>query len=128
MITQEILDNLFKELEYNSSREEEYWEMIDNIPPRKWWQSYSKYDYKIKALYTHAKYWENMHSISLKKYIEKENEYAKYTACTCMVCSFKFMGPRPLRCCSGGDCGCMGLPIDPVICSSECYEKLINKK
>ena len=25
-------------------------------------------------------------------------------------------------CCSGRDCGCMGQPIDPPICSDNCYE------
>jgi hypothetical protein len=42
---------------------------------------------------------------------------------SCMVCGTKFMGPEPRMCCSGRDCGCMGLPIDPIICSEECYEK-----
>ncbi len=30
-------------------------------------------------------------------------------------------------CCSGFDCGCMGLPIDPPVCSNECYDKLMAK-
>lgn len=30
-------------------------------------------------------------------------------------------------CCSGYECGCMGLPTEPPFCSEECYEKyLIN--
>lgn len=29
-------------------------------------------------------------------------------------------------CCSGRDCGCLGLPIDPPVCSDECYEKFMN--
>ena len=24
-------------------------------------------------------------------------------------------------CCSGRECGCMGLPIDPPVCSDVCY-------
>jgi len=27
-------------------------------------------------------------------------------------------------CCSGFECGCMGLPIEPYICSEECWKKL----
>jgi hypothetical protein len=29
-------------------------------------------------------------------------------------------------CCNSFDCGCGGLPIDPPVCSSECYDKLMN--
>ncbi len=31
-------------------------------------------------------------------------------------------------CCSGHECGCMGLPIDPPVCSSECYDKFMDKQ
>ena len=43
---------------------------------------------------------------------------------SCMVCGKTFIGEEPKMCCSGRDCGCMGLPIDPVVCSNECYSKL----
>jgi hypothetical protein len=46
---------------------------------------------------------------------------------SCMVCGEIFMGPEPKMCCSGRDCGCMGMPIDPIICSEECYNKLIQR-
>lgn len=42
---------------------------------------------------------------------------------SCVVCGMKFMGPEPQMCCSGRDCGCMGLPIEPIVCSKECYDK-----
>lgn len=29
-------------------------------------------------------------------------------------------------CCSGRDCGCMGMPIDPPVCSDKCYDELMN--
>jgi hypothetical protein len=32
--------------------------------------------------------------------------------------------PEPVMCCSGRDCGCMGLPIYPPVCSVECYNKI----
>ncbi len=31
-------------------------------------------------------------------------------------------------CCSGHECGCMGLPVDPPICDKEeCYNKFQNR-
>lgn len=45
---------------------------------------------------------------------------------TCMRqgCSRKtFRGPAPQMCCSGRDCGCMGMLIEPVICSRRCWKK-----
>jgi hypothetical protein len=44
--------------------------------------------------------------------------------CFCMVCGNEFQGEEPKMCCSGRDCGCMGMPIDPVVCSDECYNNL----
>ena len=31
-------------------------------------------------------------------------------------------------CCSGYMCGCMGLPIEPCVCSGDCYEELFGKR
>jgi len=46
----------------------------------------------------------------------------------CMVCSKDFKGEEPIMCCSGRDCGCLGMPTEPIICSKECYDNLpINK-
>jgi hypothetical protein len=46
----------------------------------------------------------------------------------CMVCNTEFEGPEPVMCCSGRDCGCMGLPVDPIICSIKCYNNLPHMK
>lgn len=46
---------------------------------------------------------------------------------TCEVCGKEFLGDPPIICCSGRDCGCMGRPIEPVVCSKECFDKIINK-
>lgn len=46
---------------------------------------------------------------------------------TCIICGESFRGEEPKMCCSGRECGCMGLPIDPVVCSKECYEKGLNQ-
>ncbi len=45
----------------------------------------------------------------------------------CEVCGKEFLGDMPVMCCSGIDCGCMGRPIDPVVCSQGCYDKMINR-
>lgn len=29
-------------------------------------------------------------------------------------------------CCNLFDCGCMGLPVEPPVCSNECYDKLME--
>lgn len=39
----------------------------------------------------------------------------------CEVCGTSFLGPEPQRCCDGRDCTCLGLPMDPIVCSEECY-------
>ena len=46
----------------------------------------------------------------------------------CMVCGQEFEGEEPMMCCSGRDCGCMGMPVDPIICSEECYNNLPFRK
>ncbi|MNW37050.1 hypothetical protein D3C74_140810 [compost metagenome] len=33
---------------------------------------------------------------------------------------------EPEYCCEGRECGCMGLPIEPPICSKECWDQAIN--
>ena len=46
---------------------------------------------------------------------------------TCEVCGQTYLGDDPKMCCNGRDCGCLGLPIEPMVCSKECYDELINK-
>jgi len=55
---------------------------------------------------------------------EKNESSKQLTTCICMVCSKEFEGEEPKMCCSGYMCGCMGLPIDPIVCSEECYNRL----
>lgn len=31
-------------------------------------------------------------------------------------------------CCNGHECGCMGLPIDPPVCSEECYNTYFSEE
>lgn len=45
---------------------------------------------------------------------------------TCMTCKKEFFGQDAQYCCNGSMCGCMGQPVEPVVCSAECYNKLVN--
>lgn len=57
----------------------------------------------------------------------KRREEEKGAAQKCMYCEAEFIGDEPKYCCSGKDCGCMGQPIDPVVCSKGCYEMLMSR-
>lgn len=53
--------------------------------------------------------------------MQKEN---KLVELKCQVCHNLYMGEEPRMCCSGRECGCMGQPIDPMVCSEECYQNI----
>lgn len=42
----------------------------------------------------------------------------------CVICDEEI---EITMCCSGRDCGCLGMPIDPPVCSNECYEEYKTK-
>lgn len=58
---------------------------------------------------------------ALKKLREKYN-----FDLNCMQCGKDFKGQEPQTCCSGRECGCMGMPTEPIVCSKECYELLMK--
>ena len=39
----------------------------------------------------------------------------------CVTCGGP-LGFEFTYCCDGRECGCMGLPVDPPVCSSICYD------
>ena len=43
---------------------------------------------------------------------------------SCIICGKSMPDFEPQMCCSGFDCGCRGLPVEPPICSEECFNKL----
>ncbi len=48
----------------------------------------------------------------------------------CLVCQ-KLTDYEPEMCCSGtiqDECGCMGQPLEPCVCSQECFDELLNEK
>ena len=63
-----------------------------------------------------------MDNVDLKNESKPGNKY--FVTCCCIVCGEEFEGEEPKMWCSGRDCGSMGLPIDPIICSEGCYNKL----
>lgn len=46
---------------------------------------------------------------------------------TCIVCGTPVPDYKPEYCCDGRECGCMGKPIEPPICSGECFDALFDK-
>jgi len=46
---------------------------------------------------------------------------------TCEVCGKTYKGEAPDQCCNGGECGCMGRPVDPMVCSEDCYNVLMQE-
>lgn len=45
----------------------------------------------------------------------------------CDVCDTFVGGFEYQMCCNAFDCGCMGQPVYPCICSSECWDILMDK-
>ena len=46
----------------------------------------------------------------------------------CLMCGKPVPDYEPIRCCNGADCSCMGLPIEPCVCSDKCYSDLMKGK
>ena len=44
----------------------------------------------------------------------------------CMICQKPVPGWEPEYCCSGADCGCGGEPIEPCVCSDDCFDAVMN--
>lgn len=59
-------------------------------------------------------------------WLELETELVTAETDQCWNCQ-KDLGYKLKGCCSGLDCGCMGLPTDPPFCSEQCGEEYRNK-
>ena len=46
----------------------------------------------------------------------------------CIICGTPVPDYKPEYCCPGHDCGCMGLPMEPPICSQEYWDELMGKE
>jgi len=60
--------------------------------------------------------------------IVEDHNWASRTDYTkCIVCKQKLPDDyEPPMCCDGRQCGCMGLPIEPPICSNLCDQLFWN--
>uniref|UniRef100_A0A6H2A249 Uncharacterized protein n=1 Tax=viral metagenome TaxID=1070528 RepID=A0A6H2A249_9ZZZZ len=43
----------------------------------------------------------------------------------CVICEKDVPDYKPIYCCSGEQCSCRGLPIQPPTCSYECELRLV---
>ena len=44
----------------------------------------------------------------------------------CIICNKPVPDYEPKFCCSGHECGCLGKPIEPCLCSIECDHALFH--
>lgn len=44
---------------------------------------------------------------------------------TCVICENEI---DVQMCCNGIDCGCLGQPVEPPVCSEECYNKYMEHR
>lgn len=44
----------------------------------------------------------------------------------CLICQRPVYDYEPERCCNGQECGCMGQPTNPCVCSDECDNALMK--
>ncbi len=44
----------------------------------------------------------------------------------CIICGKEVPDYEPKMCCSGRECGCLGLPTEPCVCSQECYNTVLK--
>lgn len=74
--------------------------------------------------------WQKMKSLIHAHWPVSEGEGMQqgFVELNCMYCGESFIGPEPEKCCSGQECGCMGMPIDPVVCSRGCHDMLMQGK
>lgn len=44
----------------------------------------------------------------------------------CLICDKPVPRYKPQYCCDGRACGCYGQPIEPCVCSSKCWDALME--
>lgn len=44
----------------------------------------------------------------------------------CIICNKPVPDYEPKYCCDGRECGCLGKPTEPCLCSKECDEALFH--
>ena len=46
--------------------------------------------------------------------------------CSCIICGKPVEDYNPKMCCDGFECGCMGQPTEPCVCSKECGDAVFD--
>lgn len=59
---------------------------------------------------------------AVMQYVEQLENSGDY----CLICQKWVPDYIPERCCNGSDCGCMGQPVNPCVCSKRCSDALSN--
>jgi hypothetical protein len=76
----------------------------------------------------HKKFIEKFTQEEREKTLRELDAISKgYVEIVCQGCNETYLGPEPQTCCSGRDCGCMGMPIEPMVCSTECFDRLMER-
>lgn len=70
----------------------------------------------------------NNHYTTAMLALEAELQVQGTEELVCMSCNNWFIGESPIMCCSGHMCGCMGMPSEPIICGSKCYDNFCNRE
>jgi hypothetical protein len=58
----------------------------------------------------------------INKQDEQKIKELNHITAKCIVCNTNMPDYEPEYCCNGRDCACRGLPIEPPICSTECWD------
>lgn len=67
-----------------------------------------------------------MNEFAIKTHADAIKNDKKICLLNCSNCNSEYIGPQPEYCCSGIECGCLGMPAEPIACSDECYNKILN--
>ena len=62
------------------------------------------------------------------KCMSEQEHFTEITGEDCEACGKFVEGFEYKMCCSGHECGCMGQPMEPCVCSQECWDKLMEGK
>lgn len=66
---------------------------------------------------------------NLKWFSKKEwDDFVESPKFECIACGDSIPDFDPKMCCSGHECGCLGKPTEPQVCSNKCYDQIFKKE
>ena len=63
-------------------------------------------------------------ALGIEQSINGLADYPQPEDAKCIVCDAPVLDYKPKYCCSGHERGCMGLPVEPPVCSAKCWDIL----